>query len=65
MTFNIEDPLWSCRDREELVRAICPAILEESEAVVIVQRRNLSGVGVCCGSDGFYWVMRLCRDHTG
>ena len=52
VTFNIEDPLWSSRDRDELVREICPMILEESEAVVVVQRRNSGRVGVCYDQSG-------------
>lgn len=43
VTFNIGDPLWSSRDRDQLVREICPGLLEESEAVVIVQKRDLFG----------------------
>lgn len=52
VTFNIEDPLWSSRDQEELVREICPAILEESVAVEVIQRRNLGRVGVCYDQSG-------------
>jgi len=52
VTFNIEDPLWSSRDRDQLVREICPVILEESEGVVIVQKRNLAWVGVCHDQSG-------------
>lgn len=52
VTFNIEDPLWSSRDRDELIREICPVILEESEAVVVVQRRNSGRVGVCYDQSG-------------
>ena len=52
VTFNIEDPLWSSRNRDELVREICPVILEESEAVVVVQRRNSGRVGVCYDQSG-------------
>jgi len=44
-TFNIEDPSWSSRDQEQLVREICPLILEESEAVAVVQKRYLGWVG--------------------
>lgn len=47
IAFNIEDPLWSSRDRDELVREICPVILQESETVVVVQKRRLGRVGVC------------------
>jgi len=46
VTFNIEDPLWSSRDREQLVREICPVVLEESEVVTVVQKRHLGWVGV-------------------
>ena len=52
VTFNIEDPLWSSRNRDELIREICPVILEESEAVVVVQRRNSGRVGVCYDQSG-------------
>lgn len=52
VTFNIEDPLWSSRDREELVQEICPAIVAESKGVVVVQRRNLGRVGVCYDQSG-------------
>lgn len=52
VTFNIEDPLWSSRDRDELVREISPVILEESESVVVVQRRNSGRVGVCYDQSG-------------
>ena len=52
VTFHIEDPLWSSRNREQFVREICPAILEESEAVVVMQRRNLAWVGVCHDQSG-------------
>lgn len=47
VTFHIEDPLWSSRDREQLVREISPTILEESEVVAVVQKRNLSWAGAC------------------
>lgn len=52
VTFQIEDPLWGSRDRDQLVREFCPTILEESEAVVVVQRRNLAWVGVCHDQSG-------------
>lgn len=52
LTLNIEDPLWSNRDRDQLVREICPAILEESEGIVIVQKRNFGWVGVCHDQSG-------------
>ena len=52
VTFQIEDPLWSSRDRDQLVREIRPTILEESEAIVVVQRRNLGWVGVCHDQSG-------------
>ena len=52
MTFYIEDPLWGSRDREQLVREVCPTILEESEAVAVLQRRNLGRVGVCHDQSG-------------
>ena len=47
VTFHIEDLLWSSRDREQLVREVCPNILEESEAVAVLQRRNSGRVRVC------------------
>lgn len=47
VTFHIEDPLWSGRDQEQLVREICPTVLGESEDVMVVQRRNLGWVGAC------------------
>jgi len=50
--FHIEDPLWSSRDREQLVLEVCPTILEESETVVVLQRRNLGRVGVCHDQSG-------------
>jgi hypothetical protein len=63
-TFNIEDPLWSSRNREELVQVICPAILEESEVVVVAQKRNLGWGSVChdqAGVDSMA-LMGLGRD---
>jgi len=47
VTFNIEDPLWSSCDRKQLVREVCPNILEGSEVVAVLQRSNLGQVGVC------------------
>ena len=52
VTFHIEDPLWSSRDQEQLVREVCPTTLEEFEAVAVLQRRNLGRVGVCHDQSG-------------
>ena len=65
-TFNIEDPLWSSRNKEQLAQEVCPAILEESEVVVVAQKRNLGWGSVCHDQAGVdpMALMGLGRDDT-